>query len=145
LCHARVYPEFVAGLQSIEGFSHLILLYWLDRIRQPELVFTPPFDGQPRGVFATRAPRRPNPIGLAVVAFVGFAAPDTLMVRYLDCLDGTKLIDIKPFLPTTDCEPGATMGWLEPHATRPRRIRMRMTRPVPASRCRAGRSPRASR
>ena len=119
LCHARVYPEFVAGLQSIEGFSHLILLYWLGRIRQPELVFTPPFDGQPRGVFATRAPRRPNPIGLAVVAFEGFAALDTLMVRYLDCLDGTKLIDIKPFLPTTDCEPGATMGWLEPHATRP--------------------------
>lgn len=118
LCHARVYPEFVAGLRNIEGFSHLILLYWLHLAREPDLVFTPPFDGQPRGVFATRSPRRPNPIGLAVVAFDGFAAPDMLKVRYLDCLDGTPLLDIKPFLPTTDCEPGASMGWLEPHATR---------------------------
>jgi tRNA-Thr(GGU) m(6)t(6)A37 methyltransferase TsaA len=118
LCHARVYPEFVAGLGSIEGFSHLIVLYWLDQAKSPELVFTPPFDGQPRGVFATRAPRRPNPIGLVVVAFDGLEAPNTLKVRYLDCVDGTPLIDIKPFLPTTDCEPGASMGWLEPHATR---------------------------
>jgi tRNA-Thr(GGU) m(6)t(6)A37 methyltransferase TsaA len=118
LCSVRVFPEFVDGLRSIEGFSHLILLYWLDQAKSAELVFTPPFDGQPRGVFATRAPRRPNPIGLAVVAFEGFEAPDTLKLRYLDCVDGTPLIDIKPFLPTTDCEPGASMGWLEPHATR---------------------------
>jgi tRNA-Thr(GGU) m(6)t(6)A37 methyltransferase TsaA len=105
-------------LQSIEGFSHLILLYWMHEAREPELVFTPPFDSRPRGVFSTRTPRRPNPIGLAVVAFDGFAAPDTLKVRYLDCLDGTPLVDIKPFLPTTDCEPDASMGWLERHATR---------------------------
>jgi tRNA (adenine37-N6)-methyltransferase len=117
-CSVRVFPEYVAGLRSIEGFSHLLLLYWLDQSKSPELVFTPPFDGQPRGVFATRAPRRPNPIGLSVVAFDGFAAPDELKIRYLDCLDGTPLIDIKPYLPTTDCEPGARMGWLEPHATR---------------------------
>ena len=73
---------------------------------------------QPRGVFATRGPRRPNPIGLSVVAFDGFDAPDTLKVRYLDCIDGTPLIDIKPYLKTTDCEPDADMGWLEQHATR---------------------------
>src|SRR5262249_49173276 len=72
---AVVSPEFVDGLRSIEGFSHLILLYWLDQARSPELVFTPPFDAQPRGVFATRGPRRPNPIGLSVVAFDGFSAP----------------------------------------------------------------------
>ena len=117
-CSVRLFPEFVEGLRSIEGFSHLILLYWLDQAKPAELVFTPPFDGQPRGVFSTRTPRRPNPIALSVVAFDGFEAPDTLKVRYLDCLDGTPLIDIKPFLPTTDCEPGASMGWLEPHATR---------------------------
>jgi tRNA (adenine37-N6)-methyltransferase len=117
LCTATVLPEFVPGLHSLEGFSHLILLYWMDQVRGPELVFTPPFDTQSHGVFATRAPRRPNPIGLSVVAFDGFAAPDTLKLRYLDCVDGTPLIDIKPYLKTTDCEPESNMGWLERHAT----------------------------
>jgi tRNA (adenine37-N6)-methyltransferase len=113
-----VFPEFVAGLQGIDGFSHLILVYWMDQAKAAELVFTPPFDAQPHGVFTTRAPRRPNPIGLSVVAFDGIEAPGVLKVRYLDCVDGTPLIDIKPYLPTTDCEPDASMGWLEPHATR---------------------------
>jgi tRNA (Thr-GGU) A37 N-methylase len=79
---------------------------------------TPPFDGRVRGVFATRAPVRPNPIALSVVAFDGFAAPNCMRIRFLDCVDGTPLVDIKPYLPTTDAEPGARMGWLEPHATR---------------------------
>jgi tRNA (Thr-GGU) A37 N-methylase len=78
---------------------------------------TPPFDPAPRGVFATRSPRRPNPIGLSVVAFDGFADPLTLRLRYLDCLDGTKLLDIKPYLPSTDSVPEADMGWLAPHRT----------------------------
>ena len=120
VCTAVVLPDFVEGLASLEGFSHLILLYWLGQARQPKLTFTPPFDIQPRGVFATRAPFRPNPIGLSVVAFDGFDRPDTLKIRYLDCLDGTPLLDIKPYLPTTDSEPAATMGWLDPHATRNR-------------------------
>jgi tRNA-Thr(GGU) m(6)t(6)A37 methyltransferase TsaA len=117
LCHVRVAADFVPGLRSLEGFSHLILLYWLDRSKGPQLVFTPPFDPQPRGVFATRSPRRPNPIGLSVVAFDGFDSSDCLKVRYLDCVDGTPLVDIKPYLSTTDGEPDATMGWLDPHAT----------------------------
>jgi tRNA-Thr(GGU) m(6)t(6)A37 methyltransferase TsaA len=120
VCIARVLPAFVEGLQSLEGFSHLILLYWLKQPQQARLVFTPPFDPQPRGVFASRAPWRPNSIGLSVVAFDGFDAPGTLKVRYLDCMDGTQLLDIKPYLPTTDSEPNATMGWLGPHATRNR-------------------------
>jgi tRNA-Thr(GGU) m(6)t(6)A37 methyltransferase TsaA len=115
-----VLPAYLEGLRSLEGFSHLILLYWLGRDRELKLGFTPPFDPQPRGVFSTRAPFRPNPIGLSVVAFDGFDGPDTLKVRYLDCLDGTPLLDIKPYLPTTDSEPNATMGWLDPHATRNR-------------------------
>ena len=118
LCTVTVLPEFTAGLQCIEGFSHLILLYWMDQARPSELVFTPPFDAQPRGVFATRGPRRPNPIGLSVVALDGFEAPGTLKVRYLDCVDGTPLIDIKPYLRTTDSEADADMGWLAVHATR---------------------------
>jgi tRNA (Thr-GGU) A37 N-methylase len=69
-------------------------------------------------VFATRVPARPNPIGLAVVAFDGFDGPGRLRVRYLDCIDGTPLLDIKPDLPTTDAEPDATLGWLAPHAAR---------------------------
>ena len=117
-CFATLYPAFVPGLASLEGFSHLILLYWLNQAAPAELVFTPPFDDQPRGVFATRVPARPNPIGLSVVAFDGFAAPGRLLVRYLDCIDGTPLLDIKPYLPTTDAEPDATLGWLAPHATR---------------------------
>jgi tRNA (adenine37-N6)-methyltransferase len=118
ICLVRIFPAFVEGLQSLEGFSHLILLYWLDQGTQPRLTFTPPFDPHPRGVFASRAPWRPNPIGLSVVAFDGFDGRDTLKVRYLDCVDGTSLIDIKAYLPTTDSEPTAVMGWLTPHATR---------------------------
>ena len=111
LCTAVVLPEFVEGLRSVETFSHLILLYSMDQVKAPELVFTPPFDDTPRGIFATRSPRRPNPIGLSVVALDGIHG-DTLSVRYLDCIDGTPLLDIKPYLKTTDCEPDASMGWL---------------------------------
>ncbi len=113
LCRAVLAPEFRPGLTSLEGFSHLILLYWLDR--EPgtfdELVFTPRFDDQPRGVFATRTPRRPNPIGLSVVKLLGID-DGVLSVQYLDCVNGTPLLDIKPYLPRTDSEPRATVGWL---------------------------------
>jgi tRNA-Thr(GGU) m(6)t(6)A37 methyltransferase TsaA len=118
LCHAELLAEFAPGLASLEGFSHLILLYWLGPAEptSPRLVFTPPFDDTPRGIFATRAPWRPNPIGMSVVAFEGFATPTRLAIRYLDCVDGTALLDIKPYLRSTDAEPEATMGWLAPHA-----------------------------
>lgn len=119
VCRARVGAEYMQGLRSLDGFSHLILLYWLGQdLKPPQLLFTPPFDTEPRGIFATRGPRRPNPIGISVVSFEGFEAPDCLKIRYLDCLDGTALLDIKPYLPTTDSEPSAAMGWLERHATR---------------------------
>ncbi len=116
-CEARLFPEFGPGLGSVDGFSHLIVLYWLDQVGEPSLIVTPPFDPAPRGVFATRAPHRPNPIGLSVVAFDGFADKLTLRLRYLDCVDGTKLLDIKPYLPSTDSVSDARMGWLAPHRT----------------------------
>lgn len=112
LCRAVVEQRFIEGLASLEGFSHLILLYWLGDAGPVQLRFTPPFDDSERGVFATRAPRRPNPVGLSVVKFEGFESPGVLLVRNLDCVDGTKLLDIKPYLPTTDAEPDASMGWL---------------------------------
>jgi tRNA-Thr(GGU) m(6)t(6)A37 methyltransferase TsaA len=124
VCSVKVLPEFQDGLQSLHGFSHLILLYWLNQPHSVRLLFTPPFDPQPRGVFATRAPWRPNPIGLSVVTLDAFDAPNVLKVRYLDCLDGTLLLDIKPYLPTTDSEPHAAMGWLDPHATRNRNTKI---------------------
>ncbi len=117
-CRAVVEERWRQGLQGLEGFSHLILLYWLNQAPPARLSFTPPFDDQPRGVFATRAPFRPNPIGLSVVRFLGFGAPGVLLVENLDCVNGTPLLDIKPYLASTDCEPGATMGWLEQHRTR---------------------------
>jgi len=115
LCRVHVEARWIDGLASLEGFSHLILLYWLDQAKAPTLQFTPPFDTTPRGIFATRAPSRPNPIGLSVVAFEGFEAPGCLRVRYLDCIDGTGLLDIKPYLPSTDSAPHASVGWLAPH------------------------------
>jgi tRNA-Thr(GGU) m(6)t(6)A37 methyltransferase TsaA len=118
LCRATVLPEYAAGLAGIEGFSHLVLLLWLDEAPPPRLVFTPPFDDAARGVFATRAPWRPNPIGVYVVAFEGIDEAGALLVRHLDCRDGTPLLDIKPYLPTIDAVPEARMGWLERHATR---------------------------
>ncbi len=117
VCHAVVDPEFQPGLQGLEEFSHLILLYWMHASTSARLVFTPPFDSAPRGVFSTRAPWRPNPVALSVVKFDGFDGPGRLRVFHLDCLNGTALLDIKPYLPTTDSEPNATMGWLAPHAT----------------------------
>jgi len=117
-CRATLLPEYHAGLLGIEGLSHLILLYWLGPAVDPEMQFTPPFSDRPRGLFATRGPKRPNPIGLSVVAFDGLAAPGVLKIRYLDCLDGTPLLDIKPYLKSTDCEPESDMGWLAAHATK---------------------------
>jgi tRNA-Thr(GGU) m(6)t(6)A37 methyltransferase TsaA len=118
VCTAVVDEAYRDGLAGLEGFSHLILFYWMHDAPPSELVFTPPFDTEPRGVFATRAPWRPNPIAMSVVAFDGFDGPGRLRVRNLDCLSGTPLLDIKPYLVTTDCEPEASMGWLAPHATR---------------------------
>jgi tRNA-Thr(GGU) m(6)t(6)A37 methyltransferase TsaA len=117
-CTAELFPEYRDGLLGLEGLTHLILLYWLGPAPAPALRFTPPFSAGPRGIFATRSPNRPNPIGLSVVAFDGEAAPGRLAIRYLDCLDGTPLLDVKPYLTSTDCEPGASMGWLAPHATK---------------------------
>ena len=108
----EVYPEFVEGLKDLEGFSHIILLYHFHRVRGAKLVVTPFMDSQPHGVFATRAPKRPNPIGLSIVRLLGIEQ-NVLHIENVDILDGTPLLDIKPYVPEFDQHRADRVGWLE--------------------------------
>ena len=105
-----ILPEFAAGLQDVEGFSHLYVLWVFDRSEGYELVGTPPCDTHPHGVFASRSPRRPNPIGLTVVRLLGRDGCE-LHVRGVDMLDGTPILDIKPYLSNVP-EAELKRGWL---------------------------------
>jgi tRNA-Thr(GGU) m(6)t(6)A37 methyltransferase TsaA len=105
-----ILPEFELGLTDIEGFSHLIVLWVFDRSRAFELLGTPPSDDRPHGVFATRSPRRPNPIGLTVVELLR-RQERRLHVRGVDMLDGTPILDIKPYLSSVPPEE-LRRGWL---------------------------------
>lgn len=112
-CRAEIDARWHDALDGLDGFSHLLVLYWLGPTPTPlPLRITPRFAAVERGVFATRAPVRPNPIGITVARFDGWAAAGVLRLRYLDCADRTPLLDIKPYLPTVDAEPDASMGWL---------------------------------
>ena len=106
----EILPEFEAGLLDIEGFSHLFVVWVFDRAGGPELVGAPPTDDRPHGVFASRSPRRPNPIGLTVVELLGRDGP-RLRVRGVDMLDGTPVLDIKPYLSSVPVEK-LRRGWL---------------------------------
>jgi tRNA-Thr(GGU) m(6)t(6)A37 methyltransferase TsaA len=106
----KVLPEFELGLTDIEGFSHLFVLWEFDRSRNFDLIGTPPFDDRPHGVFATRSPRRPNPIGLTVVELLR-RENGQLHVRGVDMLDGTPILDIKPYLSSIPVET-LRRGWL---------------------------------
>jgi tRNA-Thr(GGU) m(6)t(6)A37 methyltransferase TsaA len=106
----EVLPEFEAGLLDIDGFSHLIVLWAFDRSHDFELAVTPPSDNRPHGVFATRSPRRPNPIGLTVVELLRRDGR-LLHVRGVDMLDGTPMLDIKPYLSNVP-DDALRRGWL---------------------------------
>lgn len=106
----HLFPEFAGGLQDIEGFSHLIVLWTFHRSDGFDLVFTPPTDDRPHGVFATRSPRRPNPIGLTVVELIEREG-SVLRVHGVDMLDGTPILDIKPYLSSIPQE-RLRRGWL---------------------------------
>ena len=108
----EVYPEFAAGLKDTEGFSHIVLLYWFHRSAGYRLRVRPFLDPEERGLFATRYPARPNPIGISTVELLGRDG-NRLQIRGVDVLDGTPLLDIKPFVPAFDNREGAWMGWLE--------------------------------
>ena len=103
-------PEFEAGLTDIEGFSHLVVLWEFDRSSGFELLGTPPSDNRAHGVFATRSPRRPNPIGLTIVELVRREGCE-LHVRGVDMLDGTPILDIKPLMSGIAVEK-LRRGWL---------------------------------
>ncbi len=102
--------EFELGLTDVEGFSHLIVLWEFDRSPDFELLGTPPSDNRPHGVFATRSPRRPNPIGLTVVELIRREGSE-LHVRGVDMLNGTPILDIKPYLSSIP-ENRLRRGWL---------------------------------
>ncbi|MGA8670622.1 MAG: tRNA (N6-threonylcarbamoyladenosine(37)-N6)-methyltransferase TrmO [Terracidiphilus sp.] len=103
-------PEFEAGLKDVEGFSHLFVLWVFDRSEGFDLVGAPPVDNQPHGVFATRSPRRPNPIGLTVVELLR-RERGSLFVRGVDMLEGTPILDIKPYMSSIPAE-RLRRGWL---------------------------------
>lgn len=106
-----ILPEYRTGLQDLAGFSHVILLYHFHRSGPCSLTVVPFLDTIPRGVFATRAPRRPNPIGLSVVRLLG-VEEGRLEIMDVDILDGTPLLDIKPFVPSFDSPGDVRTGWL---------------------------------
>lgn len=103
-------PEFESGLTDIDGFSHLFVIWQFDRSEGFELLGTPPIDDRPHGVFATRSPRRPNPIGLTVVELLKRDGR-RLHVRGVDMLDGTPILDIKPYLSSIPME-NLRRGWV---------------------------------
>ncbi|MDI9645698.1 MAG: tRNA (N6-threonylcarbamoyladenosine(37)-N6)-methyltransferase TrmO [Archaeoglobales archaeon] len=102
VCEIVIFDEFSEGLKDIESFTHLIVLYWLHEARRDTLLAKPPHDDRIRGVFATRSPNRPNPIGFAVVKLLERKG-NVLRVTGLDAIDGTPLIDIKPYSSAIDC------------------------------------------
>lgn len=106
----EIRPELGSGLKDIEGFSHLIVIWVFDRSKGCELVGAPPADDRPHGVFATRSPRRPNPIGLTVVELMERTG-ERLRVRGVDMLDGTPILDLKPYLSNVPPEQ-LRRGWL---------------------------------
>ena len=107
----EVYPAFQPGLKDLDGFSHVVLLYHFHRNRSFRLQVVPFMDDQERGVFATRAPSRPNGIGLSVVELVRIEN-GVLHIRNVDMLDGTPLLDIKPYVPAFEPETEIRTGWL---------------------------------
>jgi tRNA (adenine37-N6)-methyltransferase len=115
-------PVYGEGLQDIHEFSHLILLYHLHLVREAKLKVTPFLDDQPHGIFATRSPKRPNPIGLSIVRLTGVNG-STLDIEDVDIVDGTPLLDIKPWVPDFDMRTEARIGWFAKNIAHLREVR----------------------
>ena len=109
--HIDIFSEYQDGLKDLDGFSHIVLLYHFHKAPRVDLTVTPFLDKQPRGIFATRAPTRPNPIGLSIVQLVRIEGR-TIHLANVDILDGTPLLDIKPYVPQFDQPEDVSIGWL---------------------------------
>lgn len=108
----EVFPEYADGLQDLEGFSHIFLLYHFHMSQKGTLKVSPFMEDQLHGVFATRAPARPNPIGISVVRLVRIEK-NRLHIQDVDIVDGTPLLDIKPYVPEFDIKEVEKIGWLK--------------------------------
>ncbi len=106
----ELYPEYVEGLKDLGGFSHIILLYHFHLIKNVSMLVKPFLDDKLHGIFATRAPARPNPIGLSVVQLKKVEG-NILRIQDVDILDGTPLLDIKPYVPKFDYRENCKIGW----------------------------------
>jgi tRNA-Thr(GGU) m(6)t(6)A37 methyltransferase TsaA len=107
----KIKKDYIGGLKDLEGFSHIILIYQFHLSQGYSLNVTPFLDDQLRGVFATRAPRRPNSIGLSIVK-LNAVEGDILEIENVDIVDGTPLLDIKPYIPEFDAQTAVKTGWL---------------------------------
>ena len=108
----EVFPEYADGLKDLDGFSHIILVYHFHLSKKPLLMVRPYMDEELHGVFATRAPSRPNPIGISTLHLLR-VEKNMLHVEDLDIVDGTPVLDIKPFVPEFDVRKTSRVGWLE--------------------------------
>ena len=115
VCTIELDPRWAPALKDIETCSHLVVLYWMDRSRRDLVVQVPGHYGAGRGTFALRSPVRPNPIAMSVVKLVQGRGHARFRWSALDCLDGTPLLDLKPYFASTDAIPDAVVGW---HAER---------------------------
>jgi tRNA (adenine37-N6)-methyltransferase len=114
----KLLPEYTEGLKDLEGFSHITLLYHFHKINGVELVVTPFMDTEKHGIFACKAPKRPNAIGISTVKLISINE-NIIIIEQVDMLDGTPLIDIKPFYPRYDNRLHAKIGWLEQYKKLP--------------------------
>lgn len=108
----EIEDKYVEGLKDLDGFSHVILIYHFHMIKDYELIVKPFMDDKLHGVFSTRAPKRPNPIGFSVVK-LNKIEKNIIYVENIDVLNNTPLLDIKPFIPDVDCVRTEKVGWLE--------------------------------
>jgi tRNA (adenine37-N6)-methyltransferase len=108
----EMFDEFVEGLKDLDGFSHIILIYQFHLSKAPSLIIKPFLDDKTHGVFATRSPCRPNSIGISTVSLISITG-NNLCVRGVDMIDGTPLLDIKPYVPRFDDRKAEKIGWLE--------------------------------
>jgi tRNA-Thr(GGU) m(6)t(6)A37 methyltransferase TsaA len=107
----EIYPEYKEGLADLDGFSHIVLVFYMHLSKGYSLKVVPNLDSRLRGLFATRAPRRPNPIGVSVVRLEKIEGT-TLYVSDMDMVDGTPLLDIKPYVPDSEKRENVKIGWL---------------------------------